>query len=73
MFTDFLFTNNKDLLSQIGFVIVLADLINKVNIIYWSIIKYKRVTKSILALKLYVIAYRFNIRATLKFIIKKLL
>ena len=34
MFTDSLFTNNKDLLSQIGFIIVLADLINKTNIVY---------------------------------------
>ena len=73
MFINFLFTNNKDLLSQIGFVIALANLINKANIVYWSLIKCKRVTKSVLALKLYAIAYRFNIRAILKFIIKKLL
>ena len=31
---DFLFANNKDLLSQIGFIITLADLTNKANIVY---------------------------------------
>ena len=56
-----------------GFVIALADLINKANIIYWFLIKCKRVTKSVLALELYAMAYRFNIRAILKSIIKKLL
>ena len=73
MFTDSLFTNNKDLLSQIGFVIVLANLINKANIIHWFLIKCKRVIKSVLVLKLYTIAHRLNIGATLKSIIKKLL
>ena len=72
MFIDSLFTNNKDLLSQIGFIIVLADLINKANIIYWSLIKCKRVTRSVLALELYAMAYRFNIKAVLKSIIEKL-
>ena len=73
MFTDSLFTNNKDLLFQIGFVIALADLTNKANIIHWSSIKCKRVTRSVLALELYAIAHGFDIRAVLKFIIKKLL
>ena len=73
MFTDFLFANNKDLLSQIGFIIVLANLINKANIVHWSLIKCKRVTRSVLALELYTIAYGFDIKAIFKSIIKKLL
>ena len=73
MFIDFLFINNKDLSSQIGFVIALANLTNKANIIHWSSIKCKRVTRSVLALELYIMAYRFNIRAILKSIIEKLL
>ena len=68
---DALFANNKDLLSQIGYILVLADITNKANIVYWSSIKYKRVTRSVLALELYAIAYGFNIRATLKSIIEK--
>ena len=73
VFTDSLFANNEDLSSQIGFVIALADSINKVNIVHWSSIKYKRVTRSVLALELYAMAYRFDIRAVLKSIIEKLL
>ena len=38
------FTNNKDLSSQIGYIIVLTDAIKKANIIYWSLVKYKKVT-----------------------------
>ena len=34
VFTDALFINNKDLLLQIGYILVLADIINKANIIY---------------------------------------
>jgi hypothetical protein len=45
-FTDASFTNNKDLTSQIGFVIVLADVANNANIIHWSSIKCKRVTRA---------------------------
>ena len=38
------FANNKDLSLQIGYILVLADAIKKANIIYWSSVKYKRVT-----------------------------
>ena len=34
IFTDTLFANNADLLSQIGYVIALVDAIGKANIIY---------------------------------------
>ena len=44
VFTDASFANNKDLSSQIGYVLVLADAIKKANIVYWSLVKYKRVT-----------------------------
>jgi hypothetical protein len=43
-FMDASFTNNKDLSSQIRYIIVLADAIKKANIIYWSSVKCKRVT-----------------------------
>ena len=70
IFTDSLFTNNKDLLLQIGYILVLTDLLNKVNIVYWSLVKYKRVTKSVLASKLYTIAYSFNIGVVIKATVK---
>jgi hypothetical protein len=34
VFTDALFINNKDLLSQIGYILVLVDIINKANFVY---------------------------------------
>ena len=52
---------------------MLANKNNKANILYWSLIKYKRVTRSVLVLELYVIVHGFNIRATIKLIIKKIL
>ena len=70
IFTDSLFINNKDLLSQIRYILVLADLLNKVNIIYQSSVKYKRITKSILAFKLYNMAYSFNISIIIKATVK---
>ena len=53
--------------------IILIDIIGKANIIYWSSTKYKRVTKSILAIKLYRIAHSFNITAAIKLTINKML
>ena len=43
------------------------------NILYWSLIKYKRVTRSVLASKLYTLAYGFNIVAAIKLIVQKIL
>ena len=59
--------------SQIGYVICLADATNKVNIIYWSLIKCKRVTHSVLAAKLYGMAYGFEIGAVIKATLGKIL
>ena len=70
IFTNSSFVNNKDLSSQIRYILVLADLSNKANIVYWSLVKYKRVTKSVLASELYTIAHGFNISAVIKAIVK---
>jgi hypothetical protein len=62
IFTDGSFANNKDLSSQLGFVIVLAteqrtgegyDFEIYGNIVHWNSIKCKRVTRSVLASELY--------------------
>ena len=70
IFTNSLFANNKDFLSQIKYILVLADLLNKANIVHWSSVKYKRITKSILASKLYAIAHSFDISAAIKATVK---
>jgi len=66
IFTDSSFANNKDLLSQIRYILVLADLLNKANIVHWSSVKCKRITRSVLASKLYAMTYGFNISAAIK-------
>ena len=58
---------------QIGYIIVLMDNIGKANIIYWSLTKYKRVIRSVLAVKLYRMAYSFDIAAVIKLTINKML
>jgi len=73
VFTDALFTNNKDLSSQIGYVIVLANTTKKANIVHWSLVKCKRVTWSVLASKLYGMAHGFDIGVAIKFIVDKIL
>ena len=67
------FANNKDLLSQISFVIVLMDHNQDTNILYWSLIKCKWVTRSILAFELYALAYGFDIAAVIRSTIQKIL
>jgi hypothetical protein len=73
VFMDALFANNRDLLLQIGYILVLADITNKANIIYWSLTKCKRVTRSVLALELYAMAHGFDIGAAIKLTIEQLL
>lgn len=72
-FTDSSFANNHDLSSQIGFVICLADASNTANIIHWSSVKCKRVTRSVLAGELYGMAHGFDLGAVLKATISKIL
>ena len=56
----------RDMSSQIGFVIVLADKYNNANIIHWQSVKCRRVTRSVLASELYGFAFAFDTAATLK-------
>jgi hypothetical protein len=65
-FTDSSFANNKDLSSQIGYVVVLADGDNNANIIHWQSVKCHRVTRSVLAAELYALSAGFDASATLK-------
>ena len=71
------FVNNKDFSFQIGYLIILTNKtkgINefaiKGNLIYYSSTKSKRVTKSVLASKIYRIVRDINIAITINIIIK---
>ena len=73
VFTDASFANNADNTSQIGFVIAIADNSGSANIVHWSSIKCKRVTRSVLASELYAMAHGFDHGAVLKSTIEKIL
>ena len=73
VFTDASFAGNKDLSSQIGYVIVLADIDNNANILHWSSTKCKRVTRSVLASELYAMAHAFDAASSIKSTITQLL
>ena len=78
-FTDSSFANNRDLSSQIGFILVLAERdsneqgLHKANIIHWSSIKCKRVTRSVLASELYALTHGFDTAAVIKSTTEKIL
>ena len=70
VFIDSSFANNRDLSSQLGFVLILVNKCTNVkkntflirsNVIHYSLTKCKRVTQSVLASKIYSIVNSFNI------------
>ncbi len=65
IFTNSFFANKRDLFSQIDYVICLTNSTH-VNIVHWSLIKCKRVTRSVLAAELYVLAHDFDLDVVLK-------
>jgi hypothetical protein len=65
IFTNSSFANNRDLFSQIDYVICLADS-KHANIVHWSSIKCKRVTRSVLAAELYALAHDFDLDVVFK-------
>ena len=72
IFVDGSFANNKDLSSQIGFEIFLANEIIKNdsfimngNLVYWSSTKCKRVTRSVLALEIYAMVHGVDMGITI--------
>ncbi|XP_044715042.1 polyprotein [Hirsutella rhossiliensis] len=78
VFTDGSFANNKDLSSQLGFVIALVNETNHKekqfeisgNIVHWSSTKCKRVTRSVLASEIYGMANGFDIGISLAMTMK---
>jgi hypothetical protein len=72
IFTDSSFVNDRDLSSQIDYVICLAD-DSHANILHWSSIKCKKVTRSVLAAELFVMIHDFDVDSVLKSILIKML
>jgi hypothetical protein len=72
IFTNSFFANNRDLFSQIDYVIFLANDIHA-KILHWSSIKCKRVTRSVLTVELFAMIHDFDVESILKSIFIKLL
>jgi hypothetical protein len=73
------FANNPDLSSQMGYVIVLGNerateefFEFTGNIIHWSSVKCKRITRSVLASEVYAMAEGVNIAVAIGIIINKI-
>ncbi len=73
IFSDSFFANNRDLFSQIDYVICLADSINTMNILHWFSIKCKWVTRNVLAIELFAMIHDFDVDSILKAILTKML
>jgi hypothetical protein len=73
VFTDASFAGNTDFSSQIGYVITLTDRNGSANIIHWSSIKCKRVTRSVLAAELCALSHGFDITSAIKATIQNIL
>ncbi len=73
IFIESFFVNNHDLSSQIDYVICLTDFINTTNIIHWSSIKCKRMTRNVLAVELFVMIHDFDVDSVLKSTLIKML
>lgn len=66
VFADASFATNADLSSQLGFVICLADKFNKANVLHYTSVKSKRVTRSVLAAELFAAVAAFDYSSTLR-------
>ena len=73
VFVDASFANNKDMSSQLGFLIAIANEVEgdettqmTGNIVHWSSTKCKRVTRSVLASELYAMTLGFDHASVLK-------
>ncbi len=72
IFTDSFFANNRDSSSQIDYVICLADSTHA-NVLHWSSVKCKRVTRSVLATELFAMIHDFDVDPVLKATLTKML
>lgn len=71
VFCDARFASNKELVSQLKFVVALADANGNPKIIYYSSFKFKEVSITMLAAKLFVANNTIDISSTLLFSLKE--
>lgn len=66
VFCDASFASNSDLTSQLGYIIALTDSSRNANIIHYTSVKSKRVTRSVLAAELFAAVNAFDCASTLR-------
>ncbi len=71
VFVDSSFANNPDFSSQLGYVLCLMDADNNANIVHYSSLKSKRITRSVLAAELYAMVHGFDHGCTILDTIRK--
>jgi hypothetical protein len=78
-FINVLFANNRDLSSQIGYIIVLGNEKNTEktfiifgNLVHWFSVKCKRITRSVFAFEVYAMAYGVDIAVAIGTIVDKI-
>jgi hypothetical protein len=72
IFTDVAFANTLDLHSQIDYVVCLTNDVHA-NLIDWSSIKCKRITRSVLTIELYAMINDFDVEVVIKSTIEHIL
>jgi hypothetical protein len=72
IFIDAAFANTLDLHNQIDYVICLTNDVHA-NLIHWSSIKCKRITRSVLTIELYAMINDFDVETIIKSIIERIL
>jgi hypothetical protein len=72
IFTDAAFANTFDLHSQIDYVVCFTNDVYA-NLIHWSSIKCKRITRSVLTIELYAMINDFDVETIIKSIIERML
>ena len=72
VFGDASFAGNPDLTSQLGYVIEITDDNGNANIIHYTSVKSKRVTRSVLAAELFATVHAFDYGRTLRVTLNKM-
>lgn len=73
VFVDAGFATNPDKSSQIGFIIVLMDKHNRMNVVHYGSSKSKRVTRSVLAAELFSLVHGFDVASVLRLALNDML
>lgn len=64
---------NKDLSSQLGFIIVIADSHGHTNLLHYSSFKSKRVARSAIAAELFALSHPYDVASTIRITFKEML